>query len=147
MATCHFTSLLALSEKAQFLHILISIWYGQSFSILSILNIKVCSSNSFVVSTCISLMTNDVEYLFTTCQLLLVSCSSLLSDCLVQYFVHFFPWVICFPNEFSEFFLYILDTNPLSNICFAKTCSQSWTCFSFSQQCVLKRERFQCFFF
>ena len=79
---------------------------------------------------------------------LLVSCvSSQWLYCLI-FCAFFFPWVICFPNEFSEFFLYILDTNCLSDICFAKICSQSWTCFFFfSTVCFEEKTCSMCFFF
>ena len=133
--------------EAQFLHILVSIWYGQSFSILSILILK------YVVVTHCSFnlhFLNDkwcwisFHYLSAlTCQLCIFSVIVLFNILCI----FFFPWVICFPNEFSEFFLYILDTNPLSDICFAKTCSQSWTCFFFFSTVCFEEKTFSMFFF
>ena len=58
-----------------------------------------------VVSTCISLMTNDVERLFMG---LLATCVTFLS---VQIFCPLFNWVVCIITNFESSLL-ILDTSP-----------------------------------
>ena len=133
--------------EAQFLHILVSIWYGQSFSILSILILK------YVVVTHCSFnlhFLNDkwcwisFHYLSAlTCQLCIFSVIVLFNILCIFFFLGSFVFLMSFQSSFCIFWIQIL----YQIYALQRLAPSLELVFSFSQQCVLKRRRFQCFFF
>ena len=82
----------------------------------------------FCFLTCISLMTCDVKHLIF---LFAIDVSSL-ERYLFRSSAHFVIWLFIFLLLIFKSSLYILDTSPLSNICFANISFSLWLVFSFS---------------
>ena len=74
-------------------------------------------------------MTNNVEHLFTC---LLTICISSLLKCLFRSFAVFKIGLFVFLLLIFKSSLYILDTSPLSDVCFANISFSLWLVFSFS---------------
>ena len=79
--------------------------------------------------TCISLMTYDVKHLVIF--LFAIDISSL-ERYLFRSSAHFVIWLFIFLLLIFKSSLYILDTSPLSDVCFANISFSLWLVFSFS---------------
>ena len=78
---------------------------------------------------CISLMTYDVKHLVIF--LFAIDISSL-ERYLFRSSAHFVIWLFIFLLLIFKSSLYILDTSPLSDVCFANISFSLWLVFSFS---------------
>lgn len=100
--------------------------FSQEFTVFFILIILLCVNRHVVVSICVSLMANSIEYFFI--YLLAIHMSSL-EKCPVKSFDHIsVGWFVLLLN--CKCSLYILKTNPLSDVWFANIFPQFVGCLS-----------------